>query len=124
MTFEQFINKWNGKYVERYDPSNVNQCIDLVLQYIDEVCGLGNLIPLGIVRAYDLWTKNHKLKPYCSYHTNEPTAIPHAGDIIVWSSKYGPDGHTAVATGLTAGQGCILRGDGTAGRKLFIEAEL
>lgn len=100
MTIQEFITKWNGKYLERYDSSNKHECVDLILGYIDEVLGLGSIIPIGILNASDLWDKTHKLSPHVYKHSNTPQAVPQAGDIIVFSKSYnnGP-GHTAIATG-------------------------
>ena len=99
MTIDQFISKWRGKKVEVYDPTNKYQCVDLVLEFIKEQ-GHGDLIPLGIGNAYELWTKTPKkvLDHYVKVK-NTLEAIPQAGDLIIWSSKYGPAGHTAIASG-------------------------
>lgn len=96
---DQFILENNNKPLEVYDPSNKNQCVDLVLGWLKKL-GLGNLIPLGIVNAYQLYNPSTPaLKAHFDIITNSPTAVPQAGDIVVWSSAYGPAGHTAVATG-------------------------
>lgn len=94
---DQFIQKYTGKYVEDFDPNSPNQCVDLVLRYVREVMGKGNLIPLGIGAAYDLWFRNHRLIPYVTRVKNTPLAIAKKGDILVWGSKHnnGP-GHTAI----------------------------
>ena len=99
MTIEQFVDTWRGKKVEMYDPSNKYQCVDLVLAWIKEQ-GCGSLIPLGIMNAYELYTKTpKKVLEYYTKIENTLEAIPQAGDIPVWSSGYGPAGHTAVCTG-------------------------
>lgn len=100
MTLQQFINTYNGKPVEVYDPNNKEECVDLILAYIRDVLGLSHLIPIGVGTAYDLWTKNHKLMPYVEKIPNTIDAIPQGGDIIVWKGTYnnGP-GHTAICTG-------------------------
>lgn len=98
MTFEEFFNKYNGKFVDRYDLSAKYQCVDLFLAYIDEVLGLGSMIPLGIASAYQIWKLN-KLEPYFDFIANTPDAIPQKGDIVIWGSSYGPAGHVAIATG-------------------------
>lgn len=99
MTIAQFIDTYTNKFVERYDLSNKNQCVDLVLQFVDDVMAMPTLIPLGINPAYDLWYKTHKLSPHVLKLSNTPQATPKAGDIVVWDKTYGPAGHTAIATG-------------------------
>jgi len=96
---DQFILENNNKPLEVYDPSNKNQCVDLVLGWLKKL-GLGDLIPLGIANAYQIYSPSTpSLKAHFDIIANSPTAVPQAGDIVVWSSAYGPAGHTAVATG-------------------------
>lgn len=93
---DDFINKNYGKYVEVYDPTNKNQCFDLILAWIQEL-GLGDIVPLGVVHAYQLYSMpTKKIKDNFTLHANTSTAVPRAGDIIVWNSNYGRSGHTAV----------------------------
>lgn len=99
MTLTEFINEFEGQYLEWYDSTNKNQCFDLFTAYLDLVCGLGNIIPIGVLYAYEIYTKTNKLTPYCEKIPNTPDAVPQAGDIIIWSNKYGSAGHVAVATG-------------------------
>jgi len=95
MSIDDFVAKWQGKKLEVYDPTNLFQCVDLVLGFMDEVQGKGNLIPLGIANAYELWTKTpSKVLTHYTKVKNTLEAIPQAGDIIVWKHN-----HTAVATG-------------------------
>lgn len=91
MTLQQFIDKYNGKYLEAYDPTNLNQCYDLVTQWARDI-GLKPPMTMYAYQIYDNpptgWTKVE----------NTPDAIPKAGDIIVWSKNFnGTAGHTAVA---------------------------
>jgi len=84
MTIEQFVSKWEGKHLEVYDPSNPNQCVDLVLEWIKEQ-GHGDLIPLGILNAYELWTKTpQRMLEFYDKIPNTTDAIPLPGDIIVF----------------------------------------
>ena len=96
---DDFIKRNDGKYVEVYDASNKNQCVDLVLAWIKEQ-GHGELIPLGISNASDIWNKTpKKLLKFYDKIPNTIDAIPIGGDIIVWSSSYNNGaGHTGVAT--------------------------
>ena len=123
MNIEAFVNKWHGKKVEAYDPSNYAQCTDLVLEWIKEQ-GHGDLIPLGILHAYEIWTKTpSKVLTHYNKVANTLEAIPRAGDIIVWGKSYnGTSGHTAICTGWAGqtqfeafsqndpvGVGCIIK---------------
>jgi len=100
MTINEFIQKYQGEFVERYDSSNLNQCLDLVLEWIDAQ-GHGDLIPLGVLNAYELWTKTpSKMLEFYEKIPNTTDAIPLPGDIIVWSKAFnGTAGHTGIATG-------------------------
>ena len=98
MTLTDFINKYNGKKIERYDSSSKYQCVDLFLAYLDEVLGLSSIIPIGIVNAYDIYNKVHKFTPHSTKYKNTPTFIPQRGDVAVWSSRYGRAGHVAIVT--------------------------
>lgn len=104
MSTEEFIKTYTGKYVERYDSTNPHECVDLFLQYIDDVHNLSSIIPVGIAVAYDLWTKDTRLTPYVDKIKNTVEAIPQEGDIVIWESSYnGGAGHVGIATG-RAGQ--------------------
>jgi len=96
MTLKDFIQKYNGKFVERYDSNAKNQCVDLFLAYLDEVLGHGSLIPIGINPAYDIYNKVHKWSPHSTKIKNTPQALPQYGDVIVWSSGFGPAGHVGI----------------------------
>lgn len=99
-TLKSFIQKWDGKYLESWDRNNLNQCTDLVLEWLKTI-GRGDIIPLGILNAYEIYNPNHtKLKKYFDFIPNTPNAIPDEGDIVVWKKAYnGGAGHTGVATG-------------------------
>ena len=93
---DNFIKTWNGRYIEVYDSNARNQCVDLILKWIQEI-GLGHIIPLGVSSAYQLYSSpSQRIRDNFTIHKNTVTAIPQPGDIIVWSSKYGPSGHTAI----------------------------
>lgn len=98
MKYSDFIKKYNNKKVDRWDTSNLNQCTDLFLAYLDEVLGLASIIPIGIVNAYDIYNKTHKFTPHSTKIKNDPNAIPQYGDVIIWGSGYGPAGHVAIFT--------------------------
>ena len=95
-TLKDFIQKYNNKFVEKYDSSNPRQCVDLFLAYLDEVLGHGSLIPIGINPAYDIYNKVHKWSSFSKKIKNTPQALPQYGDVIVWSSGFGPAGHVGI----------------------------
>lgn len=101
---KNFINKWLNKYLEVVDPTNRNQCFDLVVGWCDEL-GLPRLFPH--LYAYQIYTVDTEdKKKYFDKIENTADAYPIAGDIIVWSKSYnGTAGHTAVATGNHQTQG-------------------
>jgi len=90
---DEFIIKWNGKFLEAYDASNLNQCYDLITAWANYI-GLPAPMTLYAYQIYDAcpqgWTRKQ----------NNATAKPEAGAIVVWMKGYGGGvaGHTAVAT--------------------------
>ena len=90
MTLQEFIKKYNGKFVEMGGSTNaVNQCVDLANAYIKEV--LNKPIILG-TNAEDFPSKC----TFCDWIPYLPLSIPEAGDIIIWDT--GSYGHIAIAT--------------------------
>lgn len=100
MTLDQFIDKYNGKFID-FDKSYGPQCVDLMRQYVQEVLRMD---PYTIPRAnyaknifYNFRTNNNFKKVI-----NTPTAVPKKGDIIFWGWRYpvtGYAGHVAIVTG-------------------------
>lgn len=93
--FQEFIDKNNGKPLEVEDSSNLDQCFDLVLGWLDVL-----QVPHDAIRhlnASQIYTNptDETLK-YFEVIPNTPFGIPHMGDIVVFSGKVG---HTCVATG-------------------------
>ena len=98
MTLKDFVNKYKNKPLEWVDPNNKNQCMDLVVAWIEEGLGHSRLTN-GIFYAYQLFTNpTLLLKENFEIIPNTPTGVPQAGDIMVWSAAYGPAGHTAIVT--------------------------
>ena len=98
MTHQEFLDKWNGKYLERVDNSNRNQCFDLVVAYAEDVHGLPRSVFAGLLYAYQIFDNPTETssKNY-DFIKNTPYAVPKQGDIIVWSKSYNNiAGHTAV----------------------------
>lgn len=93
MTFDQFINKWNGKLLD-YDGYYGGQCVDLYRQYCKEVLNVPQSPAVG--GAKDIW--NTYLAQYFDRIPNSPNGIPKRGDIMIWGIGYGPYGHVGVVT--------------------------
>lgn len=90
--FQQFLNQYNGKFVD-YDGAYGNQCFDLVNKWSTTL----GYRPFGGLYASGIYSQ-----PQGNYSQipNSPTAVPQAGDIIVWNNRYGGGfGHTGIATG-------------------------
>lgn len=98
MTFEDFYNQYNGKPVEKEDPTALDQCMDLIFAWVDAL-----QVPRETVRhpvAYQVWTIPTALtNQYFTLIPNTPTGIPQKGDIIVFGTNVGPSGHVCIANG-------------------------
>jgi len=98
MKFEDFVSRFNGKFLD-YDKAYGCQCVDLIKQYVRDVLGV---LP---------WTGNAK-----DYWENAPSQFkrikrtntnkPDKGDIVVWNGEFGRKrggpptvGHVAIALG-------------------------
>lgn len=100
MTLQQFVDKWNGKYID-FDGKYSAQCVDLMRQYVVEVLKKD---PYSIPRANYAKNifKNFKSNKDFQKIINTPTGVPQAGDIIFWDWRYpvtGIAGHVAIVTG-------------------------
>ena len=96
MTAQEFIAQNNGKQVDLdgFPSEQPYQCYDLVNKWS---LTLGYSRFSGL-RAYDIF--GQQPQNYTSI-SNSPTAVPQAGDIIVWNSSKGNGfGHTAIANGV------------------------
>lgn len=83
MTFQEFLEKWNGKYCEAGGSANAqNQCVDLANQYIDEVLKLPKILGTD---AKDFPLKAGQLYDYIK---NTPEGLPVTGDLMIWSSNH------------------------------------
>ena len=115
MTFEDFINKYEGTYVEWDENSSKNQCVDFVKAYIQLCCPDedGNPILTGKGKAawgnakdyYLDYTSNPKLKANFTRHKNTAKFIPQQGDIGVFGATNTNEyGHIVVCD-----KGCTLK---------------
>lgn len=89
MTLQQFLTKYNGKFVEVAGSAGAeNQCVDLANAYIRDVYGL------PIIEWTNAKDFPSKAGPAYDYILNTPSGIPKEGDIIIWGgNQYG---HIAV----------------------------
>jgi prefoldin subunit 5 len=97
ITYQEFLNKYNGKPCEVAGSANAkNQCVDLANAYIREVLGLPIV---EWTNAVDFPKKC--LPPNYEYILNSATGFPIQGDIIIWSSPDGI-GHIGICDNATA----------------------
>ena len=83
MTFQKFIETWNGKYCEVAGSANaINQCVDLANAYLRDVL---NHPIIEWTNAIDFPSKLTDFE----YILNTPTGIPIEGDLVIWSGEYG-----------------------------------
>lgn len=98
MTYKQFTEKYNGRFVD-YDHAYGNQCVDLMRQYCKDVLGVDGYVaipPRG--NAKDIF-KNFKDNKYFKKVLNTPTGIPPQGSVIFWGTYpfvTGIPGHVAI----------------------------
>ena len=102
MTFEQFITKYNGRYID-FDGAYGFQCVDEIRQYIKEVLGWGPYIALPTRgNAKDIFIKfPDGGNKYFQKIKNGPNNMPQKGDLVFWTwypFKIGWAGHTAIAS--------------------------
>lgn len=98
MTLQQFIDKYLGKQVD-FDGAYGGQCVDLFRQYNKEVLNIPQ--PKGVTGAADFWSNydtDQNLKNNFDKLVNTPDFIPVAGDVMIWTRRYGPYGHIAIVT--------------------------
>ena len=101
ISFEQFITKYNGRFVD-YDHAFGNQCVDLMRQYCQDVRGVNGYKAIPATgNAKDIF-KNFVNNSYFSKIYNSPTNAPKKGDIVFFGTYlglYGWSGHVGVCTG-------------------------
>jgi hypothetical protein len=95
MTLNDFILKWQGKFLD-FDGIYPNQCFDLFHQYLVECLGLTDGSILAAPAAHDIYKNFNSLKGHELFDRieNTPTNIPNEGDIIIWNSTQW--GHVAI----------------------------
>jgi len=98
MTFDKFIEKYNGGKWD-FDGAYGSQCVDLFRFYNRDVLGISQ--PKSVVGAKDFWG-NYARDPIINNNfikiTNTPNAIPEKGNVVIWNEKVGSGfGHIAMA---------------------------
>lgn len=95
MTLIEFINRYNGKYVDT-DGAYGGQCMDLMHQYCVEVLGIQDLSILAAPSAQAVWNTFSTVKGHELFEKieNTPTGVPQEGDIMFWINL--PYGHVAI----------------------------
>jgi hypothetical protein len=91
MTFDDFINQYDGKGIN-FDGAYGNQCVDLYRQFVKDVCGVPQ--SPSVAGAKNIW--DTYLALYFDRIANTPTGVPEKGDIVIWGSLIGTYGHVAV----------------------------
>jgi hypothetical protein len=83
MTFTEFMEKWNGQYLEVAGSSNaLYQCVDLANAYLRDVL---NHPIIEWTNAIDFPSK----LPDFTYILNTPDGVPQEGDLVIWGGTYG-----------------------------------
>ena len=80
MSYIEFKNKYNGKYVD-YDGVYGYQCWDLVAKYFDDTLK----VPVGVISAYVDAMLNSNSSFY-KYFVEVSTSSMQQGDICIWAS--------------------------------------
>ena len=96
----QFVSNLNGQFVEvSYRPATY-QCFDLVYAWVFCLD-----VPKATIQhgsAFEIWTKASSLtREHFDLIENKLETIPEAGDLVVWSDKYGKYGHVAIVISAT-----------------------
>jgi len=95
MTLQEFIKKYDKKTVD-FDGAFGGQCVDLFNKYLVDVLNINNPIQqFPVASAYQIYGYAKNNTSFVCI-PNSPTAIPQAGDIIIWGQGVGPHGHVGV----------------------------
>lgn len=100
INYNEFIWKWNGRFVD-YDHAFGNQCVDLMRRYCYDVFGVNGYIaipPTG--NAINIFNNfPNSGNKYFSKVFNGPNNIPQKGDIVFFKwypLLYGLAGHVEI----------------------------
>lgn len=92
MTYNEFKNKYNGKYLD-YDGSYGNQCWDLAQFYFTECLGLPDTILSGCGYVKNM-LEPPKIDLLLQYFDEVNRCTMQPGDVAIW--YYEPGGHIAI----------------------------
>lgn len=104
ITLDQFVNEFNNTYVD-WDGWYGNQCWDLAAAYVAMVIGCPSLPTGPNLAARECFEVFAEPLPEFFIrigNTPDPSNIPQAGDVIIWGSTLGPDGHIAICLSANA----------------------
>ena len=89
MTYQEFKNKYNGKYVDvdNYPKEWKYQCFDLVQKYITEVLELPDSILAGCKNVCNMLS-GQKEKVLLTYFDEIPVTQMCPGDICIWYNNH------------------------------------
>lgn len=95
MLLNDFIVRWNGKYIDT-DNAYGAQCMDEMHQYCVEVLGLSDLSILAAPSAKAVWDTFSSVNGHELFDKieNTTTGVPQEGDIVFWNNA--PYGHVAI----------------------------
>lgn len=102
MTLDQFVTKYQGRYLEYNNDIYKNQCLDLFWQYLKEVLGIDPRPYQGWGSAKNVYNNTYRIKDFNKNFTkvaNGPNNIPKKGDAIFWGTYPGVTGwagHVAI----------------------------
>ena len=89
MTYQEFKNKYNGKYldVDGYPSYWRYQCFDLAQAYIMEVLGLPSSILAGCKQVKNMLVRP-KIDVLLQYFNEVPVNAMYPGDVCIWSTNH------------------------------------
>lgn len=110
MTYTDFKNEWNGRVID-YDHVYAYQCVDLILEYVKELAGLGS----GVWgNAIDYW--NSPSPALLTKYDKVGGTDAQQGDIVVLYGLSGnPYGHIGICDSADASSIHLLEQNGATG---------
>jgi hypothetical protein len=95
MTFQEFVKKYTNKTVD-FDGAYGGQCVDLFNRYLVDCLSISNPIQqFPVASAYQIYSYAKNNSNFICI-PNDPTAVPQAGDIIIWNQGVGIHGHVGI----------------------------
>lgn len=98
ITYNEFVKNNLGRYLEYADPTNKNQCVDMMRYYIRDVWGLPPYSIPTALYVKDMYKKFISTSKLIKI-PNTPTGVPKQGDLVFWGFYPGVTGwagHVAV----------------------------